>query len=502
MSSADPSALLPTLAAGTQVLVGNEILTVDATLAAALRPGDRIIGVPGSLLHVAAEADALVRDQVAAAQAAFHRLSDVSDDAITAFFNGFAALLADNVSFAPIARANREDVERAAAAGRTTTRLALSDKMRADMVAGLHGWAGIAGGRDVLLQEITHDGWTVQQRKAPLGVVGFVFEGRPNVFADACGVLRSGNTVVFRIGSDALGTARAIMTHAVRPALANAGLPDGAVALLDSPSRATGWALFSSSTLGLAVARGSGQAVAQLGAVARQAGVPVSLHGTGGAWMMAGEHVDADRFQQVVRWSLDRKVCNTLNVCVLLKSHADQLLPRFLEALTVAASARDTQPRLHVLAGSDHAALSPWFQRTHTIIRSEGSVEEPAASFVGVGELGTEWEWEGSPEVTLALADSVEQAVEWFNAYSPRLVASLISEDAAEQDRFWAAVDCPFVGDGFTRWVDGQFALDAPELGLSNWENGRLFARSAVLSGDTVFTVRTRVRQTDPSLHR
>ena len=50
---------------------------------------------------------------------------------------------------------------------------------------------------------------------APLGVVGFVFEGRPNVFADATGVLRGGNTVVFRIGSDALGTARAIVRHAV-----------------------------------------------------------------------------------------------------------------------------------------------------------------------------------------------------------------------------------------------------------------------------------------------
>ncbi len=496
------------LVAGTKVLVGNEVLTVDADLAAALQPGDRVIGVPGVsaeravLLHVPAEADTLVRAQVAAAQHAFRGLAQVSDDAITAFFNGFASLLADDAKFAPIAEANREDVARAAAAGRTTTRLVLSPKMRADMVAGLRVWAGIAGGRDVLLQELRHDGWTVEQRKAPLGVVGFVFEGRPNVFADACGVLRTGNTVVFRIGSDALGTARAIMAHAVRPSLAAAGLPEGSVGLLDSPSRSTGWALFSSSGLGLAVARGSGQAVAQLGAVARQAGVPVSLHGKGGAWMIAGEHVDAERFHQVVRWSLDRKVCNTLNVCVLLKSHADELLPRFLEAVSTAASARDTHARLHVLAGADHPALAPWFARTHTILRSNGDVEEPAASMVELEALGTEWEWEGSPEVTLALADSVEQAVEWFNTYSPRLVASLISDDVDEQERFWAAVDCPFVGDGFTRWVDGQFALDAPELGLSNWESGRLFARSAMLSGDTVFTVRTRVRQSDPDLHR
>ena len=53
-----------------------------------------------------------------------------------------------------------------------------------------------------------------------------------------------------------------------------------------------------------------------------------------------------------------------------------------------------------------------------------------------------------------------------------------------------------------TRWVDGQYAFNRPELGLSNWEHGRLLARGGVLSGDSVFTVRTRMRQDDPNLHR
>jgi glutamate-5-semialdehyde dehydrogenase len=490
------------LKAGTSVLVGTEVLIVSEELAAAVQPDDRVIGTPTGLLHVPADAHHLVDQQVSRAARAFRELAQVTDIAITKFFTEFASRLADDVVFAHIAEANTLDVEQATQSGRTTTRLVLSDRMRADMISGLQTWAGIDGGRDVLLQHIDHDGWSVEQRKAPLGVIGFVFEGRPNVFADACGVLRSGNTVVFRIGSDALGTARAIMTHAVNPALLTAGLPPGAVALLDSPSRATGWALFSHPGLGLAVARGSGQAVAQLGAVARQAGVPVSLHGTGGAWMIAGLHADADRFEQVVRWSLDRKVCNTLNVCLIPRQLADQLVPRFLAAVSAAATARNTQPRLHVLAGSTHSSLDEWFTRTHTISRAEGAIQEPAASWITADALATEWEWEDSPELTLAISESVDQAIEWCNSYSPRLVATLISEDDAEQDLFWQSVDCPFVGDGFTRWVDGQFALNAPELGLSNWENGRLFARSAVLSGDTVFTVRTRVRQTNPELHR
>ena len=173
-----------------------------------------------------------------------------------------------------------------------------------------------------MLGRVEHEGWAVEARRAPLGVVGFVFEGRPNVFADATGVLRTGNTVVMRIGSDALATAEAILDHALAPALVDAGLPAGTVSLVRSPSRASGWALFADRRLSLAVARGSGAAVAQLGAVARQAGTPVSLHGTGGAWLVAAPDADADRFRAAVVNSLDRKVCNTLNVCCVPAARA------------------------------------------------------------------------------------------------------------------------------------------------------------------------------------
>lgn len=100
------------------------------------------------------------------------------------------------------------------------------------------------------------------------------------------------------------------------------------------------------------------------------------------------------------------------------------------------------------------------------------------------------------------MVDSVEEATVLFNQQSPRFVASLIADNAEEKEAFWQAIDAPFVGDGFTRWVDGQYALDKPELGLSNWQFGRLFARGGVLSGDSVFTVRTKVTQTDPDVHR
>ena len=121
--------------------------------------------------------------------------------------------------------ANRADVEAAERSGRSTTRLVLTDRMRSDMVAGLIGWRDSPLRRDARVATVEHDGWRVDARRAPLGVVGFVFEGRPNVFADAAGVVRSGNTVVMRIGSDALATAEAIVEGCVVPALAAAGLP-------------------------------------------------------------------------------------------------------------------------------------------------------------------------------------------------------------------------------------------------------------------------------------
>ncbi len=495
---------LTTLAAGTPIVFGGNRLThVSEELAAAFRPGDRLIVVQttGDLLHVPADVHDLATSAVDAAAGAFERIGTVSDDQISDFYEAFAVRLADDASFAPIAAANADDVERARARGRSTTRLVLSDKMRADMVAGLRAWRDAESGRGSVLETVRHDGWRVDQVCSGLGVVGFVFEGRPNVFADATGVLRSGNTVVFRIGSDALGTARAIVEHALDPALAAAGLPAGAASLVASPSRAAGHALFSDTRLALAVARGSGAAVAQLGAVARQAGIPVSLHGTGGAWIVASARADAEAFAAVVYHSLDRKVCNTLNTCCIVESAVDRLLPPFLAALDRAGHRRDATTKLHVASGDEHRLPASWFE-TATIKRAEGPVDEPRTEIIANEELGREWEWEDSPEVTLKVVADIDEAVALFNAQSPRFVASLVSEDGAEHDRFFATIDAPFVGNGFTRWVDGQYALGKPELGLSNWQTGRLFGRGGILSGDSVFTVRSRVTQEDPNIGR
>ena len=239
------SAELVALTAGQPIVFGgNRVTTVPHELAAAFAPGDRLLVVQetGDLLHVPAAEHAAATRAVDAAVAAFTDLATCTDDQLTAFFEAFAAGWPTTRVLAPIRAANDADVAAAAAAGRSTTRLVLSDRMRDDMVAGLRSWRDAPAARDTELARIDHGGWSVAARRAPLGVVGFVFEGRPNVFADATGVLRTGNAVVMRIGSDALGTAEAIMHAALAPALAAAGLPErrGLARALSRPCRRVG----------------------------------------------------------------------------------------------------------------------------------------------------------------------------------------------------------------------------------------------------------------------
>src|SRR5690606_37382726 len=225
------SARLTELTPGMAIPFGGDRVTyVTPELAAAFRPGDRLIVVQdtGDLLHVPSDVWEVAISAVSRAYEAFGRMGGVTSEQLTSFYRRFAELLADDSVFAPIAEANAADVESARRRGRSTTRLELTDRLRADMIEALRIWEETG----MPVEVVAHDGWRVEVHRAGLGVVGFVFEGRPNVFADATGVLRSRNTVVFRIGSDALGTARAIAEHALEPAIAAAGLPEGAVSLV------------------------------------------------------------------------------------------------------------------------------------------------------------------------------------------------------------------------------------------------------------------------------
>lgn len=487
--------------AGDRLLVGESLITLDESFISQMQPGDKLLGVSATqtVKRLPSEVVALVDSAMTRASQAFSQLGLISSESITTFFHKAAILLELEDVSSQIKVVNQRDVANARSRGRSTTRLVFTDKMRDDMVSAFRMWRDSDVVAESKVDVIDHAGWKVEQWRAPLGVIGFVFEGRPNVFADATGVLRSGNAVVFRIGSDALETAKVIMQLVVRPALLDAGLPIDCVVLIESPEHAAGWALFSDTRLALAVARGSGDAVAELGSIARQSGISVSLHGTGGAWMIVGEHVELSRLSAVVTHSLDRKVCNTLNVVCVPSSVASTVVPLVFDAAEAAGVAKGQHARIHAVNGAEQFLDST---TEITVLRADGEHRERQVTPANVADLSHEFEWESTPEFFIVVVKDIDEAVSLFNTYSPQFIVSVVSDSENEREYVWQQCNAPFVGDGFTRWVDGQFALLRPELGLSNWEGGRLFARGGVLSGDSAYTVRLKVGQQDINLHR
>ena len=88
------------------------------------------------------------------------------------------------------------------------------------------------------------------------------------------------------------------------------------------------------------------------------------------------------------------------------------------------------------------------------------------------------------------MADGLDEAAALHDRHSPHFVASILSRREGAFEEFYARVDAPYVSNAFTRWVDGQWAWDRPELGLTNWERGRLLGRSGFLSGGDIIAVR------------
>lgn len=496
---------LARLEAGMMIPFGGDKFTrVDARLAAEFQPGDALVVCQsdGALLHIKADARRLVSSAIGEATSAFLELREIPSAYRGRFFGAFARRLEEDEIWIKIQQANEADVSRARDQGRDVGRLALDRASREAMIDGLRRWDGATCAPEEPLGQVDHGSWSVEALRAPLGTIGFIFEGRPNVLVDACGVLASGNAAVLRIGADAAATADTILRLALRPALDEAGLPRAAMTVLPLLGREAGWAMFTDRRLALAVARGSGPAVRQLGDIATQSGIPVSLHGTGGAWLLADRTASIERFAMVVAASLDRKVCNTLNTCLIVRSRAGELVPALVASLMSAARPFHRNGKLHVLAGSERYVPKELFDLDVPVDRGGEMVSEKFAASIEPEGIGEEWEWERTPEITLAIVDDLKHGVELINRHSSRFVASLISDDPSAHERFYDGVEAPFVGDGFTRWVDGQYALQEPEMGLSNWQYGRPLGRPSVLTGAGVHTVRLRMRQADPMLSR
>ncbi len=175
--------------------------------------------------------------------------------------------------------------------------------------------------------------------------------------------------------------------------------------------------------------------MAQLGAVARQAGTPVSLHGTGGAWIVADATAPPESLASAVYHSLDSKKCNTLNTLCIVEGRPKRLVPVALDALRRREVALGHGYKLHVTPGAvPYVPQALFSHRGRAPRRGKSMSRSPRASGK---KLGQEWEWGGHAEITLAVVQDVEQAIALFNRHSPHFVASLISQgEAPTSDSF------------------------------------------------------------------
>ena len=369
-----------------------------------------------------------IEREASAAQAAVVALTDAS----VAETLALAAELVD-LRTAEIAEANAHDL--AAAEGRldegSIDRLRLDDARIATLATQLVVLSSLPP------LEREEDSWELENglqvsvRRIPVGVVGANFEARPNVAVDVAGqLLKSLNACVLRTGGAALRTVTTLVDDVLRPALASAGLPPGAIGLVRSADREGARILVSlPKLLPLVILRGSGETTAELAREAARHGVRTLAHAEGGGVLYVGAEADPEMAERLVEVSLDRLgVCNRLNV-LLVDREAEGLLPGLRAVLE----------RLGVEVGTP-----PTFGH----------------------------EWANDPDriasVTVRVVDSVEHAVSLANDETSGLAAAIVTDDAAAAERFLSAYrGTTAFWNATTRFTDGHALTGAPETGIN-----------------------------------
>jgi glutamate-5-semialdehyde dehydrogenase len=364
----------------------------------------------------------LVRREALEARAALALLTDERvDDAL----ERTVELLTERAD--EILDANASDLEAAAELDEgARDRLRLDDRRLRTIAEGVQATRALSPiARDVRTWTLAN-GLVVSERLVPIGVVGANFEARPNVAVDvASQVLKSGNAVVMRTGSAALGTVTALVDRVLRPALGDAG---AAVGLVRVPERAGAEALVSlPGLLPLVILRGSGASTAALARIAAENGVRALAHAEGGGVLYAHAAADPAKLEQLVRASLDRLgVCNRLNLALA-----------------------DTEELAEIVAH----------------VCAELDVE-------AADELPPSREWASEPgrvaTITLRRVTGVDEAVRIANEETSGLAAAIVTENRDAADRFLDAYrGTAAFWNAPTRFADGFELLGTPETGIN-----------------------------------
>jgi glutamate-5-semialdehyde dehydrogenase len=353
-----------------------------------------------------------------------------------------------------ILAANAEDVAEARAAGVTGAfldRLALDPARVEAIAAGIDAVRGLKDPIGTVMESWSRpNGMRIERVRVPLGVIGIIYESRPNVTADA-GVLclKSGNAAILRGGSDSMRSSRAILT-ALTEGLRAANLPEAAIQLVPTRDRAAVGLMLSGldGNIDVIVPRGGKSLVARVQAEAR---VPVFAHLEGVCHVYVDQAASLDMARKIVLNAKMRRtgVCGAAETLLVDRASAGSLLKPLIEMLIAAGCE----------IRGDKATLAV-DKRVKPAVEEDWSTEYLDAI------------------IAVKVVDNVEAAIDHIERHGSHHTDAIITEDQATAEKFLREVDSAIVlHNASTQFADGgEFGFGA-EIGIAT---GRLHARGPV----------------------
>jgi len=359
------------------------------------------------------------------------------------------ALAAKKAEILAANAADVADAEAAGLAGPLVQRLKLSEKTFRYMADRLAEVAELPDPLGVVTRgHVRPTGLRVQRVSVPLGVIGIIYESRPNVTTDAAGVcLKSGNAVILRGGSEALRT-NLLIADALSAAAASAGTPEKAVQIVCTPDRAAvGELLRQEAYIDVIIPRGGKSLIQRITAESR---IPVIKHYDGICHQYVAADADLEMATALVVNSKCEKVevCNALETLLVDATAAERILPAIANALRVQGVELRGCPRARAITEMLPATEEDW------------STEYLA------------------PILSVKIVDGVEEAIAHITAYGSAHTDGIITGSLALADRFVAGVDSASVMvNASTRLSGGGDYGQGAVVGIST---DRLHARGPV----------------------
>jgi glutamate-5-semialdehyde dehydrogenase len=321
--------------------------------------------------------------------------------------------------------------------------------LTADRIAGMADGARQVAALDdplgrTLKESTLPNGLHLRQISVPFGVIGMVYEARPNVTVDAAVILlMSGNAALLR-GSSTARNSNEILINVMRDALALTKIDPDVLQLVPSDDRSTVQALLTArGKVDLVIPRGSAQLIRM---VVDEATVPTIETGAGVCHVFVDASADISKALPIVLNSKTHRpsVCNAAETLLVHKAIAPTFLPLALKALSDAG----------------------------VVLHGDATVQKVAEKFGVTSTAAIEENWSteyGILEMNVAVVDSVDAAADHIAKYGTNHTEAIVTEDQASADRFIALADCAAVMvNASTRFTDGEQMGFGAEIGISN----------------------------------